>query len=40
MFNRIKLYEKIVGLKKNGFTFAEKLEEEVRVVVILSLDDC
>lgn len=33
MFKRIKLFEKILSLKKNGFIFAEKLEEEVRVVV-------
>ena len=33
MVNRLKLYDKIVKLKKNGFIFAEKLEEEARVVV-------
>ena len=33
MINRMKLYEKIVKLKKNGFIFAQKLEDEARVVV-------
>lgn len=33
MVKRLKLYDKIVKLKKNGFVFAEKLEEEARVVV-------
>jgi hypothetical protein len=33
MVNRLKLYDKIVKLKKNGFIFAEKLEEEAQIVV-------